>query len=64
MPIPLSSTTDWQKLRPAEPEFDVVVIGGYFARVEPSDVQRRPPGPPGGIFPSAWRFPPPPEASQ
>jgi pyruvate/2-oxoglutarate dehydrogenase complex dihydrolipoamide dehydrogenase (E3) component len=31
MPLPLSSTTEWQKLRPAEPEFDVVVIGGGSA---------------------------------
>jgi pyruvate/2-oxoglutarate dehydrogenase complex dihydrolipoamide dehydrogenase (E3) component len=31
MPVPLSSTTDWQKLRPAEPEFDVVIIGGGSA---------------------------------
>jgi pyruvate/2-oxoglutarate dehydrogenase complex dihydrolipoamide dehydrogenase (E3) component len=31
MPVPLSTETDWQKLRPAEPEFDVVVIGGGSA---------------------------------
>jgi pyruvate/2-oxoglutarate dehydrogenase complex dihydrolipoamide dehydrogenase (E3) component len=31
MPVPISSLTDWPKLRPKSPEFDVVVIGGGSA---------------------------------
>ena len=43
------------------------IIGGYFAKVEPSDIAHHPPGPPGGRgegAPPSWGFPPPPDPPQ
>jgi hypothetical protein len=36
------------------------LIGGYFAKTEPSDFERRPMRPPEGNLPPPWGFPPPP----